>query len=127
MMVDLDDLGDINDQYGHLMGDHVMREIAQRIQKQISANDSIGRYGGDEFLLLLAGMDKDQAYKFAEKMRQSINASPVTSKKGKISLTASIGICVVTEKLALPEVIAKVDKALFTAKNDGGNRISIQS
>jgi len=123
IMIDLDDLGTVNDQYGHLIGDHVMREISTCIQKAVLKTDTIGRYGGDEFLVLLPGMEIPQAHKFSEQLRTAIANQTLKLKGNIVKLTASIGVCSVETSDTLADLIAKVDKALFTAKKDGGNKV----
>jgi len=123
IMIDLDDLGTVNDQHGHLIGDHVMREISTCIQKIVLKTDTIGRYGGDEFLILLPGMKISQAHKFAEQLRATIAGQAINLKSNTIKLTASIGVCSVETHDTLADLIAKVDKALFSAKKNGGNNV----
>jgi len=123
VMVDLDNLGTVNDQHGHLIGDHVMRETAACIQKTVLKTDTIGRYGGDEFLILLPGMEISQAHKFAEQLRTAIASLQISLKSNTIKLTASIGVCGIETNDTLAGLIAKVDKALFSAKKHGGNNV----
>lgn len=125
IMVDLDDLGKVNDQYGHLIGDHVMREIAMRLQKMVSKSDTIGRYGGDEFLILLPALAKEQAQKFAEQLRGAISNQPLSMRNIEVKLAASIGVCDAESTDTMASLFAKVDKALFAAKKDGGNKVVV--
>ncbi len=121
LMIDLDHFKAINDTYGHLVGDLVLRETAQSIVRVVRAYDFLGRYGGEEFLVVLPGCDKQQAQQSAERVRLSIACTPVLTASVEISVTASIG-ATATQNINETEVLAIADKALYQAKNAGRNR-----
>jgi len=123
IMIDIDDLGSINDKYGHLIGDHVMREIANRIDKAIPSLDRIGRYGGDEFIVIARSVSLSQALTLAEQVRSAINKPPVSLKDTSLPVTASLGVCQSTSDDSIASIIQRVDRAMFAAKQAGGNRI----
>jgi two-component system, cell cycle response regulator len=121
LMLDLDHFKKINDTYVHLTGDAVLKETAQRITQVVRSYDFVGRYGGEEFLVLLPGCDKDQAEQSGERIRLAVTATPVFAAGSEISVTISIGA---TATIGGPEteVLAKADAALYQAKGAGRNR-----
>jgi diguanylate cyclase (GGDEF)-like protein len=125
LMADLDDFKKINDVSGHIAGDCVLREAAKRLRSCLRAYDSIGRYGGEEFLVLLPKCDAVSAKIVAERLRISITESAVRTTSGMITVTASIGIATTAgmsnEKLT--SVIHEADQALYRAKERGKNRV----
>jgi two-component system, cell cycle response regulator len=121
LMLDLDEFKKINDTYGHLKGDAVLKETAQRITQVVRSYDFVGRYGGEEFLVLLPGCDKEQAEQSGERIRLAVTATPVFAAGSEISVTISIGA---TANIGGPEteVLAIADAALYQAKSAGRNR-----
>jgi two-component system, cell cycle response regulator len=121
LMLDLDQFKKINDTYGHLTGDAVLKETAQRITQVVRSYDFVGRYGGEEFLVLLPGCDKEQAEQSGERIRLAVTATPVFAAGSEISVTISIGA---TATIGGPEteVLAIADAALYQAKSAGRNR-----
>ncbi len=123
MMIDIDDLGSINDKYGHLVGDHVMKEIAGRIDKVVPSLDRIGRYGGDEFMIITS-MNLSQAMTLAEQVRSAISSPPLPLGDSGVLITASLGVCQSTANDSIASIIQRVDRAMFAAKKAGGNRVT---
>jgi diguanylate cyclase (GGDEF)-like protein len=123
MMIDIDDLGSINDQYGHLIGDHVMREVAGRIEKTVPSLDKIGRYGGDEFIIIARSVTLSQALSLAEQVRSAIDTMQIPLKDNSLRVTASLGVCQSTKEDSIASIIQRVDRAMFSAKKAGGNRV----
>jgi two-component system, cell cycle response regulator len=121
LMLDLDQFKKINDTYGHLTGDAVLKETAQRITQVVRSYDFVGRYGGEEFLVLLPGCDKEQAEQSGERIRLAVTATPLIVGESGISVTISIGA---TATIDAPEteVLAIADAALYQAKSAGRNR-----
>lgn len=124
LMADLDHYKSVNDQFGHPIGDQVLREVARRFLHSVRSYDLVGRYGGEEFLLILGGCSGQEALGRAEQLRQSIEASPVATPCGEIPVTISIGVLPVQEWEYPPmdAVLSEVDIALYAAKGDGRNR-----
>ena len=120
-MLDLDQFKKINDTYGHLIGDAVLKETAQRITQVVRSYDFVGRYGGEEFLVLLPGCDKEQAEHSGERIRLAVTATPLIVGESGISVTISIGA---TATIGGPEteVLAIADAALYQAKSAVRNR-----
>jgi diguanylate cyclase (GGDEF)-like protein len=125
VLVDLDSFKQINDQYGHLIGDQVLQEAAQAMLKCVRPYDFIGRFGGEEFIVALPGCDLMNAVSHAERMRAALEQVRIHWPTGSVSVTASFGVTV-----ALPGIDADViqliraaDDALYRAKRNGRNRV----
>lgn len=125
LMLDLDHFKKINDTHGHLTGDAVLKATAERISQVVRSYDFVGRYGGEEFLVLLPGCDKEQAEQSGERIRLAVQASPVISAGSEISVTVSIG-ATATDGQAETEVLAIADAALYEAKSAGRNRTVVR-
>ena len=122
LMLDLDHFKLVNDTYGHLAGDVVLKEVARRMSQVVRAYDLVARYGGEEFLIVLPGCDKDQLQECAERIRLSIASAPVIPAL-ELSITASIGAVVARLDMAAEmEILAAADVALYEAKASGRNR-----
>jgi diguanylate cyclase (GGDEF)-like protein len=121
VMVDLDHFKRINDTHGHLAGDAVLREASRRMLSSIRSYDSLGRYGGEEFLIILPGCDAHFTEAQAERMRCSIRGSPMNLMETTISLTASFGATTALprESSDAEAVIRIADAALYRAKHLG--------
>ena len=129
VMVDLDHFKSINDNYGHFAGDAVLCEAARRMQNAVRQYDSVGRYGGEEFLILLSGCDEEASLSQAERLRKQIAQLQIPIQDNTISISASFGVTT-----ALPgqswtpeELIHKADEALYLAKRRGRNRVEFLS
>jgi diguanylate cyclase (GGDEF)-like protein/PAS domain S-box-containing protein len=123
IMVDLDHFKCVNDTYGHLAGDAVLHEVAQRIRSSVRSYDLVGRYGGEELLIALPGCDGAGAYHFAERARIAISEKPIKTKEGDISVTLSLGVTSVLapHEHAAQAMIREADRALYVAKGAGRN------
>jgi two-component system, cell cycle response regulator len=124
LLLDLDRFKSVNDTHGHLAGDRVLQETAHRLSHVLRAYDSIGRYGGEEFLIVVPGPDGKELLDLAERIRAAIACVPVDSGESKIRVTSSIGAAIARpgEKSANC-VIESADRALYRAKKAGRNRI----
>ncbi len=128
LMLDLDHFKKINDTYGHLTGDAVLREVANRITQSVRSYDLVGRYGGEEFLLVLAACGKSEIEQSADRIRLAIASTPILSVSSEIAVTASIGATVIADGgVTQEEILLTADKALYQSKNDGRNRVTILS
>ena len=125
ILADIDHFKRINDTYGHLAGDAVLREAAQCMQTVSRPYDGIGRYGGEEFLLVLPECDEAGAKVLAERLRASIAAETVTIAEGAVPLTCSMGIA--THEIAqdVEALLGAADAALYRAKKAGRNRVEL--
>lgn len=123
-MVDIDRFKGVNDAHGHAAGDAVLRDAATVIRSQLREYDFIGRYGGEEFILLLPGCDAGQGYRIAERVRTIMAASPVRYGELVIPVTVSVGIASTHVPGVSPtELIEAADAALYVAKGNGRNRV----
>ena len=125
VMVDLDHFKSINDNYGHYAGDAVLCEAARRMQNAIRQYDSIGRYGGEEFLILLTGCDPEASMSQAERLRKQLSQVQISLQDSSISISASFGVtnALPGEVWTPEELIHKADEALYLAKRRGRNRV----
>ncbi len=127
LLLDLDFFKQVNDQHGHQCGDAVLRETGRRIQETIRLGDLAGRYGGEEFMVLLPRCDQATAAEAAERLRAAL-AEPMQFDELTLNMTASIGVATLgTETLDLTDWIARADRALYRAKDGGRNRVEIAS
>ncbi len=124
-MMDIDHFKRVNDQYGHLAGDYVLKEIARILTASLRKGDPIGRYGGEEFGFILTGIALDQAVILCERVRQTIADFSFTMNGQKIPVTVSFGLAQLqTEKAERPnDLIRRADEALYRAKEGGRNRL----
>jgi two-component system cell cycle response regulator len=126
LMVDLDRFKLVNDTYGHLAGDAVLCEAAARMSAVARCYDGLGRYGGEEFLVVLPGCDLAAALAQAERLREAICATPVALPNGGLPVTCSIGVAC-AEGARAETLIRYADEALYQAKAQGRNRVVLQS
>ena len=128
LMIDVDHFKPVNDTFGHLAGDAVLKEIAQRIQDSTRPYDMTGRYGGEEFLVILPTCGREQTEGGAERIRAAIAGAPFVVAGKEIPLTVSIGATVVPE-CAAPEaeILSLADRALYEAKDEGRNRTVLRT
>ena len=123
LLLDIDHFKQINDRYGHSAGDQVLRHVASLLQQQARAGDVVCRYGGEEFLVLLPGMEADAAMSRAEWYRQKVCVPGTVIAMDGAVVTLSIGVAGTTDKAVSPEhLIDQADKALYLAKSSGRNR-----
>jgi len=124
-MVDLDHFKAINDTYGYLAGDTVLREVARRLRSAMRTYDAMGRYGGDEFLAVVAGWDAPGAISFAESFRARIDRKAIDTPEGMIPVTLSVGVAVSSGEANPGGLIRAADAALYRAKSKGRNRVEM--
>ena len=127
MMIDLDNFKQVNDQYGHPAGDEVLKQFALILEKSIRKMDIAGRYGGDEFLVLLPESDLEISGRVAERIRKNVHEFPFNAKGTPFSLSVSIGLIPFNEgeKNNKNGMIEKIDQALFRAKQSGKNQVAV--
>ena len=125
MMMDLDFFKKVNDQYGHLKGDEVLKETAATLNNCLRSTDLLARYGGEEFCALLPALDTKHAIELAERIRKRVGQCTYQSEQGEFHVTMSIGIARYSsvEHPSLEELVADADAALYAAKNAGRNTV----
>lgn len=123
MLIDLDNFKEINDKFGHATGDAVLVEISQLLAGLLRGHDHMSRWGGEEFAIMLPGINRDQAESIAERIRQSVEMHQFTNVE---KLTCSIGITCGSSNTELNQLVEKADKALYKAKQLGKNNIAIE-
>lgn len=123
LLADLDHFKEINDRFGHPVGDEVLREIAARLSGAIRGYDLVGRYGGEEFLAVFTQCDAPAAMARAEQLRQAIAATPIATTAGPIRMTVSLGVLSTMDRNnpGPDAVLREVDLALYAAKAAGRN------
>ena len=127
IMVDVDHFKGINDSYGHDIGDQVLRETVARMREIIRAHDSLGRYGGEEFLAVLTGCNEAAALIAAEKLRERIYNEPFSVSGSQLRVTASFGVATAGGETSPQALLRAADLALYRAKNDGRNCVRVGS
>ncbi|MEX1307914.1 MAG: diguanylate cyclase [Eubacteriales bacterium] len=125
MMIDIDCFKIVNDRFGHMTGDSVMIALSRMLKGQLSANSIIGRFGGDEFVVLMTRETREDAYREAEKFRQSLAKRRMISSDHEYQVTVSVGIAAYQKGMSVDTLITCADKALYASKNGGRNRISV--
>ncbi|MDP1524428.1 MAG: diguanylate cyclase [Rhodocyclaceae bacterium] len=124
LMLDLDHFKCVNDTYGHAAGDAVLKHFAGLIRAELRKVDSGGRLGGEEFAILLLGAQLDAAHAFAERLRKTVEVTPLLFENQPIAITVSIGIAMLSPDDAGPDhALMRADKALYEAKHSGRNRV----
>jgi diguanylate cyclase (GGDEF)-like protein len=130
MFIDLDHFKSVNDKFGHDVGDTVLRELGVYLKKTIRSNDIAGRYGGEEFVVCLAGCDMTVAPKVAERHRELISKITFPKEKHPDRITASIGVAVFDPEnpdASLSALLKRADAAVYQAKHKGRNRVVVAS
>ena len=127
VMIDLDHFKRVNDSYGHLAGDEILRETVRRINSVIRSSDVVGRYGGEEFIIILQRCDKSHLQACAEGIRTAIADTPMLIGNIKISMTTSVGTVVaMSPPHPMLDTLAAADSALYRAKHEGRNRVILK-
>lgn len=124
LLVDIDYFKKINDTYGHLAGDEVIRIVALKLLKTLRDSDTLVRYGGEEFALILPHLNMQEGAIVAERLRCIIEKEIIIFEEKEIQTTVSIGVSEITEGITADQLIKKADKALYTSKEEGRNRVT---
>jgi diguanylate cyclase (GGDEF)-like protein len=126
VMIDLDHFKEINDTHGHIVGDEVLREIGRRLIDSVRSYDTVSRYGGEEFLLLMPDADASMSQARLFRVHSAICSAPVRIPGGQVSLTCSFGVSVLLsdQSLSVEQFLDRADRALYEAKRKGRNRIA---
>lgn len=124
VMADVDYFKKINDTYGHQAGDAVLVEVVKRMRSSVRPYDAIGRYGGEEFLLVLGDCDQQTAISIAERARR-IAGDEIETSDAKVSATVSLGLTSISSQCDADKLIHTADQALYRAKEGGRNRVEM--
>jgi diguanylate cyclase (GGDEF)-like protein len=127
LMFDLDFFKKVNDTYGHLAGDEVLRCTAQQVQRAVRSADILGRYGGEEFVVFMDGADATVALKLAERIRAIVEKMDCVFEGTEIRITCSVGVMTSAGSLTLEQLVEKADEALYEAKQTGRNKVCISA
>jgi len=126
LLVDVDHFKRVNDSHGHLIGDEVLRTLAAELRQQVRESDVVGRFGGEEFTVLLPRTDAAGAYGIAERLRTSAGRLSVAPADARINVTVSIGVAVLGQHgKDLFELLAAADVALYRAKDAGRDQVRV--
>ena len=127
LTADIDKFKNINDTHGHPAGDSVIKEVAARIQNTLREYDSVGRFGGEEFLVIVPEIQYEDLRSLGNRIRESIANSPIQTLESELSVTMSFGGAILSngKTLSDDELIAQADTALYAAKEGGRNRIEM--
>jgi len=124
MMIDIDFFKSVNDTYGHIAGDKILKATAEIIRETIRRSDEVFRYGGEEFVVILSNTSEGGAHFIAERVRKEIQKLRVSFNR-LIKVTASIGICSSEKTKDVTLLLGNADKALYHSKETGRNRVSV--
>ncbi len=125
VMCDIDHFKLVNDTYGHLIGDQVLHMVAERFKRYLREVDLLGRYGGEEFVALLAEVDCERGRDVGERLRAAIEAPAFGVEGQEVSVSISVGVADITDCPNLEILLDRADQALYEAKQTGRNRVSI--
>ena len=125
IMIDIDDFKIVNDRFGHDAGDFVLESIAHLMQSSVRKQDIIGRWGGEEFLLLLPETDVEGGKALSEKIRKSVSVTPYVISNKKIPITITLGVSVYDKPMEIDQCIKLADQSLYEGKNKGKNCVII--
>ncbi len=128
VLVDVDHFKQFNDMHGHLAGDGVLHAVATRLHRALRSFDHVGRYGGEEFLIVLAEVTLDSAVQAAERLRLAVSQEPVQVGDTRIEVTLSAGVAVADDPTAvkIDQLILAADEALYAAKRNGRNCVEVR-
>jgi diguanylate cyclase (GGDEF)-like protein len=124
-MADLDHFKEINDTLGHLVGDRVLKEVAHRIATSVRDKDLIGRYGGEEFLLIFPATSLRVAKQVAERIRRHVGSTPIHLPEHSIPITISIGLTYFNRADTLESLLQRADSAMYAAKQAGRDCVTV--
>jgi diguanylate cyclase (GGDEF)-like protein len=123
MLLDIDLFKRVNDQHGHAVGDDVLRSLTKLVQETLRENDLFGRWGGEEFIVLMPDTGLRSAVEAAERVRKAVHSMRLASAQGPFGVTVSIGVAQLEPEEAADRLTHRVDKALYAAKHGGRDRV----
>ena len=123
IMLDIDFFKKVNDNYGHPMGDEVIKKVSNHMQDKVGSEGVVGRFGGEEFLTILYNNDIQEAALLANQIRSDIESKKIEFEGKQISVTVSMGIACSSETVVYQELLNKADERLYKAKENGRNQV----
>jgi two-component system cell cycle response regulator len=123
VMLDLDRFKSVNDTWGHLAGDTVLREACKRIQTIVRPYDLVGRFGGEEFIVVVPGADREDIWEVGERVREAVAAGPIAVDGADLDITTSVGVVSMRGAASPNVLIQAADEALYAAKRGGRDRV----
>jgi len=127
LIADIDHFKQFNDRYGHLTGDQVLREVARLLQESLRDSDVLGRYGGEEFAVLLPVTDARTAERVARRLLRRVADTPIPTEAGELHVQLSVGVAELSpETSSLQELISRADQAMYLAKQAGRNCAAVK-
>jgi two-component system, cell cycle response regulator len=129
ILADIDHFKNVNDTFGHLCGDEVLRGVTRRMRECMRPYDTLGRYGGEEFLIIVSDADAKGTMALAERIRKAVESKPIKSQTGDVAVTVSLGAAVrASARGNDPQLLLRLaDQALYRAKDNGRNRCELAS
>lgn len=127
LLIDIDHFKNVNDTWGHLAGDEVLRVLAGRLRAGLRSTDAVGRYGGEEFVAMLPTTEEDEACGIAERIRALVSDTAVVFQEQEILVTCSIGVAIATGTEDVAALIQRADRAMYRAKTAGRNRFETEA
>ena len=127
MIFDLDHFKNINDSYGHPVGDKALIHVTNLIEKSLRDYDLFGRIGGEEFAVFLSNTPPEKALEIAERIRKNIQSNPLCCENQKINLSTSIGLTTENSDVRFDKLYEDADQALYEAKQHGRNQVVVSS
>ena len=126
LMFDIDKFKNINDSFGHSAGDVVLKKLAEIVRKNTRSSDLVGRYGGDEFMVLMTSSNQDSVFTYADNLREKIASTgimvPMSDTPIHLTISGGLAMCP-TDGQSTTDLLRSADSALYEAKRKGGNRI----
>lgn len=122
-MLDIDFFKAVNDEYGHPTGDKVLQELVERVKTTVRAYDAVGRYGGEEFLIVFPETDSEQGAALGERIRKAVAEEPFDLGGQEKAITVSLGVATRAPEESVEDLISRADEAVYEAKRTGRNRV----
>ena len=124
-ILDADHFKKVNDNHGHIVGDFVLKKLATLFQQNIRREELLGRYGGEEFVVVMPEVDSNGAFQLAEKLRKTVETTVFKSGETELPVTISVGVATLGEEESVKDFLDTADQALYRSKEEGRNRVTI--
>jgi len=125
LFIDIDNFKNVNDSYGHQTGDRVLRYVAKTIVGNIRIEDFVGRWGGEEFIVIISNIESEDLKSVAEKLRMLVASSGIPGDKKTIGVTISIGATIARKNENIASVVSRADKLMYDSKTSGKNKVTM--